>query len=214
MRYRRFMTDSETDSPKRSPHELFKEGYASILEGLALLGYKVDADENFRDTADRAARAIAEMVLPVAEAEKEAKDLLSHSFPAKYEEMVISKHNTVFGICPHHLLPVMYRISMAYIPHRKVIGLSKLSRLADLLARQPILQEDLTHELARILHVDLESLGAAAYVEGFHLCMAARGSRTHEARIVTSAVRGVFLAKPATRQEFLDLVTASSPGLP
>jgi GTP cyclohydrolase I len=120
--------------------------------------------------------------------------------------MVISKGNTAFGVCPHHLLPVVYRISLAYIPTRKVLGLSKLSRLARLLARGPRLQEDLTHDLAAILHDNLDSQGSAVYVEGLHLCMAARGVGAHEARLVTSAVRGVFL-ELATREEFIKLVT-------
>jgi GTP cyclohydrolase I len=123
--------------------------------------------------------------------------------------MVVSKHNTCFGVCPHHLLPVIYRVSVAYLPGPRVLGISKLSRLVHLLARRPILQEDLTHELAEILSTRLETRGSAAYVEGLHLCMAARGIEAHEARVVTSAVRGVFRDQPATRQEFLDLVTAA-----
>jgi GTP cyclohydrolase I len=111
-------------------------------------------------------------------------------------------------MCPHHLLPVIYRVSVAYLPSERVIGISKLSRLARLLAKRPVLQEDLTHDLAEILHARLQSRGSAAYVEGLHLCMAARGIEAHEARVVTSAVRGVFRDQPATRQEFLDLVTA------
>ena len=192
---------------------LFTEGYDKILQGLKHLGYPVDSDENFRDTAARAASALTELALCTERVEHEIGEMLSHVFPAKYDEMVISKHNISFGVCPHHLLPVIYRISVAYIPREKVLGISKLSRLADLLARRPMLQEDLTHELARILHETLESRGAAAYVEGLHLCMAARGARAHEARVVTSAVRGVFLEEPATRQEFLDLVTAAHPAL-
>ena len=132
--------------------------------------------------------------------------LLAKTFPAKFTEMVISKNNTAFGVCPHHLLPVIYRISMAYIPTRKVLGLSKLSRLARLMARGPRLQEDLTHELSLILHEQLDSQGAAVHVEGLHMCMAARGVGAHEARLVTSAVRGVFL-EVATRAEFIKLVT-------
>ena len=132
---------------------------------------------------------------------------------AKYQEMVISKHNVAFGVCPHHLLPVIYRVSLAYIPTEKVLGISKLSRLAALMAGQPILQEDLTHELARILHEELASDGAGVYIEGLHLCMAARGIRAHEARVVTSAVRGAFLDQAGTRDEFLKLVTAAHPTL-
>jgi GTP cyclohydrolase I len=138
----------------------------------------------------------------------EVRTLLSKSFPAKYNEMVISKHNTAFGMCPHHLLPVIYRISMAYIPTEKVLGLSKLSRLARLIARGPRLQEDLTHELADILFEQVESQGSAVYIEGLHMCMAARGVGAHEARLVTSGVRGVFLEKHATREEFIKLVLA------
>jgi GTP cyclohydrolase IA len=135
------------------------------------------------------------------------EQLLSKTFPAKYTEMVISKHNAAFGVCPHHLLPVVYRISLAYIPTRKVLGLSKLSRLARMMARGPRLQEDLTHELAVILHEQLDSQGSAVYIEGLHMCMASRGVGAHEARLVTSAVRGVFLEQLATRDEFIKLVT-------
>lgn len=144
---------------------------------------------------------------------KRVAELLEKTFPAKYTEMVISKHNVAFGLCPHHLLPVIYRISLAYIPTDKVLGLSKLSRLARIHARAPVLQEDLTHELCRTLHEDLASQGAAVYIEGLHLCMAARGVGAHETRLVTSAVRGVFLEQMATREEFIKLVTAAHPAL-
>ena len=187
--------------------KLFLEGYRKILEGIGKLGYDI-SDENFAGTDRRAAKALAEMTLCSKDCDAEIAQMLQRTFPAKYEEMVISKHNTAFGLCPHHLLPVIYRISVAYIPQKQVLGISKLSRLTALMARRPILQEDLTHELARMLHEKLESKGAAAFVEGLHLCMAARGAQAHEARVVTSAVRGAFLDQPATRQEFLDLVTA------
>jgi len=192
---------------------LFREGFDKILEGLGQLGYDVAGDENFRDTAERAARGLGEMVLCSDQCDREIAAMLARTFPARYDEMVISKHNVSFGVCPHHILPVIYRISVAYIPKEKVLGISKLSRLVNLLARRPVLQEDLTHELARILHEDLESRGAAAYIEGLHLCMAARGVQAHEARVVTSAVRGVFRDQPETRTEFLKLVTTDHPRL-
>jgi GTP cyclohydrolase IA len=138
---------------------------------------------------------------------QEVEALMAKTFPAKYTEMVISKGNTTFGICPHHLLPVVYRISVAYIPTSKVLGLSKMSRLIRLVSRGPRLQEDLTHELAEIMYSKLESQGSAVYIEGLHMCMAARGVGAHEARLVTSAVRGVFLEMP-TREEFIKLVVA------
>src|SRR5262249_43566112 len=118
------------------------------------------------------------------------------------------KHNVSFGMCPHHLLPVIYRISVAYLPGQRVLGISKLSRLVHILSKRPVLQEDLTQELSQILFERLETRGSAAYLEGLHLCMAARGMGSREAPVVPSAVRGVFRENPATRQEFLDLVTA------
>ena len=187
---------------------LFQEGYEKIIQGIACLGYTT-GDDNFAETAQRAAKGFHELVHDQAQVTTEIASLLAKTFPAKYTEMVISKHNTAFGVCPHHLLPVIYRVSMAYIPTRKVLGLSKLSRLARLIARGPRLQEDLTHELALILHEQLDSQGAAVYIEGLHMCMAARGVGAYEARLVTSAVRGVFIEEP-TRNEFIKLVTVPS----
>ncbi|HWU86996.1 MAG TPA: GTP cyclohydrolase I [Kofleriaceae bacterium] len=185
---------------------LFTEGYQKILEGVRRLGFDT-TDANFVDTAARAAKGFHELVHDQRQVDSAVKKLLAKTFPAKYTEMVISKHNTAFGVCPHHLLPVIYRISMAYIPTQKVLGLSKLSRLARMIARGPRLQEDLTHELADLLHVNLASQGSAVYIEGLHMCMAARGVGAHEARLVTSGVRGVFL-ELATREEFIKLVVA------
>jgi GTP cyclohydrolase I len=185
---------------------LFTEGFQKILEGIGQLGFDIE-DHNFADTATRAAKGFHELVHDQRQVEFSVNALLGKTFPAKYTEMVISKHNTAFGICPHHLLPVIYRISMAYIPTNKVLGLSKLSRLVRLIARGPRLQEDLTHELADILFEQLASQGSAVYIEGLHMCMAARGVGAHEARLVTSGVRGVFL-ELATREEFIKLVVA------
>jgi GTP cyclohydrolase I len=192
--------------------QLFTEGFAKILEGLGQLGYDVH-DANFIDTAARAARGFGEMNLCSNMVAREVGAMLEKTFPAKYDEMVISKHNVSFGMCPHHLLPVMMRISVAYIPRHKVLGISKLSRIAQLMARRPVLQEELTNDLARLLHEKLESQGGAAYIEGLHLCMAARGVQAHEARVVTSALYGVFRDQAETRKEFLTLVTADHPRL-
>lgn len=192
---------------------LFQEGYTKILEGIDALGYEAFSDPNLVGTDGRAARGLAELIVDRETIRREVGDLLAKTFPAKYREMVMSKYNVAFGMCPHHLLPVIYRVSLAYIPTDKVLGISKLSRMVKLMARAPILQEDLTHELCSLLHKDLESEGAAVYVEGLHMCMAARGITAHEARVVTSAVEGVFLDNPATREEFTKLVTASHPTL-
>jgi GTP cyclohydrolase I len=201
------------DDQKSKALACFEEGYQHILKGIGLLGYPVDDDANFLGTDKRAAKGLAQLLLDKSAVENEIAQMLTKTFPAKYNDMVISKHNVAFGVCPHHLLPVIYRISVAYIPTSKVLGISKLSRLAKLLARAPMLQEDLTHELSRILHEELESDGSGTYVEGLHMCMASRGAGAHETRVVTSAMRGAFLDQMSTRQEFIKLVTASHPNL-
>ena len=182
------------------------EGYRLLLEGIGELGYPVHTDENFADTVPRAARALTELVRPRAEIEALVDELLASTFPSSHDQLVLSKHNLVFGVCPHHLLPVIYRISLAYIPNDRVIGISKLSRLAKLYGRRPVLQEELTADLAEFLHARMDSQGAGVYAEGLHMCMAARGVEVPEARLVTSGVRGVFRSNPATRHEFFDLV--------
>jgi len=170
-------------------------------------------DENVVGTERRAAKGFLELGFPAEQIEREKARLLAATFPSKYDGMILSKHNLTFGMCPHHLLPVIYKISLAYIPNVRVLGLSKLSRLAKLVSRSPILQEDLTARLADALYLDLESRGSAVFVEGLHMCMAARGVEVHEARAVTSEVRGVFREQQATRMEFLDLVRSEGTSL-
>lgn len=197
----------------QSAYDKFLAGFQLIIEGIEEQGYDPKSDDNFRETAARAAKGFAEIIQDKRESDAAVAEMLQKTFPARYSEMVISKHNAAFGVCPHHLLPVIYRISLAYIPKTKVLGLSKLSRIAKLKARAPVLQEDLTHQLTEILYEQLDSEGAAVYIEGLHMCMATRGIGAHEARLVTSAVRGEFLTNSLTRQEFIKLVTADHPRL-
>lgn len=189
------------------------EAFGLVIKALGERGYDVDNDENFRETPGRAARGFTQMVMDADEIESQVAGMLDRTFPSSYDHMILSKHNLTFGLCPHHLLPVIYRISLAYIPADRVIGISKLSRVARLYSRRPVLQEQLTEDLATFLHERMGSTGAGVYLEGLHLCMAARGVEVHEARVVTSSMRGVFRDNPSTRQEFLDLVRTSHPGL-
>ena len=92
---------------------LFEQGFAKILEGIEQLGYEPKDDPNFANTAGRAARGLADLIFDRANAQQEIDQLLTKTFPANYKEMVISKYNVAFGICPHHLLPVIYRVSLA-----------------------------------------------------------------------------------------------------
>ena len=170
-------------------HNLLLNAYQMILQAYESMGYPITQDDNFRDTAERAAKAALEIVRPVSEIQAEIDDLIGKTFPARYNNMVISKHNICFGLCPHHLLPVVYRVSLAYLPHDRVVGISKLSRLIRLMARQPILQEDFTHELAELLHTRLASRGSAEAAS--FPCAALSCGRTYSTRFVFAETKHV-----------------------
>ena len=164
-------------------------------------------DENFKDTPKRVARAYYEIFEGVKNTKEQVKEILDSSFPSDLNEMIISKNIHVYSMCPHHLLPVEYNISVGYIPHGKVLGISKLSRLVEVLAKRPVLQETLTHEIVDYLNMSLGVVGAICEVEGVHFCMKMRGIKQQNSKMITSAISGVFKDKNnGARAEFLQLI--------
>jgi GTP cyclohydrolase IA len=123
-----------------------------------------------------------------------------------YDEMVIVKDIEVFSLCEHHLLPFFGRCHVAYIPSKKVIGLSKIPRLVDVFARRLQVQERLTNEIAQTLMEKIHPLGVGVIIEARHLCMIMRGVEKQNSVAVTSAMLGVFRTAQRTREEFLTLV--------
>jgi GTP cyclohydrolase I len=121
-------------------------------------------------------------------------------------QLIAVKDIEFSSICAHHLLPFYGKAHMAYVPHKKMVGLSKLPRIVDFFAKRPQVQERLTHEIASYVKDKLEAKGVAIVMEARHTCMSCRGVRKHNGAMVTSDVRGVFLTAPAARQEFLDLI--------
>lgn len=122
-------------------------------------------------------------------------------FPNSYDHMLVVKDISVWTLCPHHLLPCHFRVFIGYIPTGKVLGLSKFTRIAEILAKRPIMQEQYSTELASLLSEKLSPKGVAVYVVGQHGCMTARGVKQHS-DVVTSVVRGDFLKEGPTRDEF------------
>jgi GTP cyclohydrolase I len=127
------------------------------------------------------------------------------TFPGgTYDGMVILRGHKVHGVCPHHLMPVEMRAYVAYIPHRTVLGLSKLARVVEEHLTGPILQEDLTERIAEALKNRTDPKGVGVVIVGRHGCMRHRGVET-DADIITSSMRGVFLTNGNAREEFLRL---------
>ena len=187
----------------------FEEAANLILDGLKRMGLSLD-DANFKDTPKRVARAYYEIFEGVKDKDKKVEEILGTSFPSEgHNDMIIAKNIVAFSMCPHHLLPVEYRVALAYIPDPEgnVLGLSKLCRLVQLLAKQPALQEDFTHEIVECMN-RIHPQGVAVMVEGRHMCMRMRGVRSVESAVSTDAVSGCF-KQASTRNEFLMLVKNS-----
>ncbi len=127
-------------------------------------------------------------------------------FDVDYDEMVIMKDVEFYSQCEHHLLPFFGRAHVAYIPHGKVIGLSKIPRIVDLFARRLQVQERLTREIADAIDEAIHPQGVAVILEAQHLCMMMRGVEKQRSKTVTSAMLGVFKSQMQTRNEFLSLV--------
>jgi GTP cyclohydrolase I len=128
-------------------------------------------------------------------------------FQEKYENMILVKDIEIFSLCEHHLLPFFGKIHIAYIPNGKIVGLSKLARLADVFARRLQVQERLTEQVADTIVDTLNPKGVAVVVQAKHLCMVMRGVEKQHSEMVTSAMRGEFLTNTNTRNEFLRLIS-------
>jgi GTP cyclohydrolase I len=127
-------------------------------------------------------------------------------FSVSYDEMVVVKDIEFYSLCEHHMLPFFGRCHVAYIPNKKVVGLSKVARLVNMYARRLQIQERLTSQIAQTISDQLNPQGVGVIVEARHLCMVMRGVEKQRSAAVTSAMLGVFRENKQTRDEFLSLV--------
>lgn len=121
-------------------------------------------------------------------------------------EMVLVQHIPFYSMCEHHLLPFFGKISIGYIPDKKVVGISNLSKLVEVFARRLQIQEKLTTQIADTIMHSLKPKGAMVVCEALHLCMAMRDNAKQNSKILTSAVRGLFQQDSRTRMEFMQLI--------
>lgn len=185
----------------------FKKAAEEILEGIKEMGFEEDS-YNFGNTPNRFSRAYQEIFEGCDNLQAQVEDILSTTFPANGDDtMVVAKDITVFSMCPHHLLPVEYHVCVGYIPNRngKVLGISKLTRLVEVLAKRPVLQETFTNEIVNCL-TDIGVYGAIALVEGQHMCMRMRGAKALNSTITTTAVSGIFSDDRSSKSEFLSVI--------
>ncbi len=176
----------------------------SVTNMLRAFGENPDR-EGLQRTPDRVARMYEELLSgyridPVAM----VNDAM---FEVEYDEMVIVRDIEFYSLCEHHMLPFIGRAHVAYIPHGRVIGLSKIPRIVDMFAHRLQVQERMTRQIADFINETLHPHGVAVVMEGLHMCSMMRGVRKHDARMTTSAMLGAFRKSMATRMEFLDNIS-------
>lgn len=193
------MSESLRDDP------IQEASWNLLLSISAELGLDLD-DINFADTPARMSRMYREILSGLPDTDAQVKKILNSAFPCDNDQLVLVKDVEAFSICPHHFLPVHYKIHIAYIPSTQVVGLSKLARLANILAKRPVLQEQFVEDVSSNLMKIEGCLGAACIAEGTHYCMVMRGVRQSQSRTITSSLKGVFLEDARARQELMQLV--------
>ena len=179
----------------------------AVRQILSAIGEDPDRDGLLR-TPDRVARMYEELLQGYR---MDPDTILNGAlFEEKYDEMVVVRDIEFYSLCEHHMLPFMGRASVAYMPNKRVIGLSKIPRIVDMFARRLQVQERMTRQIAEFLMELLQPLGVAVVVEGLHLCATMRGVKKHDARMITSAMLGMFRSNLATREEFLNNISRGS----
>lgn len=170
---------------------------------LKALGEDPDR-EGLAKTPHRVAQALT--FLTQGYQQDPAKVINDAVFTEDYEEMIVQKDIDFYSLCEHHLLPFFGKAHVAYIPHHKIVGISKLARLVDVYARRLQVQERLTNQIANTIMEKLDPLGVAVVIEAEHLCMRMRGVEKQNSMIITSTLLGAFRTRQETRQEFMTLI--------
>jgi len=193
--------DSSAAVESASPVDLPRIQRA-VREILAAVGEDPDR-EGLRETPARVARMYAELLSGLHD---DPRKHLKKFFTEKYDEIVLVKDISFNSLCEHHLLPFTGKAHVAYMPDGRVIGLSKLARVVEVVSRRPQVQERMTETIADLLVEELQPKGVAVVVEATHTCMTVRGVRKPGSLCTTSSMRGVFRTRLSSRSELMTLI--------
>lgn len=193
-------SDQQKNGPTRIDHQKIEQAVRMILEAIG----EDPEREGLRDTPKRVARMYEEVFQGLFQ---DPEVYFSTVFSEDHEELVLVKDIPFYSMCEHHLVPFYGKAHVAYIPRGgRVVGLSKLARAVETVARRPQLQERITATVADTIMKRLDPHGVVVVIEAEHMCMTMRGVRKPGAVTVTSAVRGVFETDPAARAEVFALI--------
>ena len=181
----------------------------AVREILHAVGEDPDR-EGLLETPARVARMYAEMFSGL---HQDPKVHLRKAFTEKYDEIVLVRDISFTSVCEHHLLPFMGKAHIGYLPDGRVLGLSKLARIVEVVSHRPQVQERMTEQIADLLVEDLGAKGVAVVVEASHTCMTIRGIRKPGSLCVTSAMKGIFRSNVSSRAEVMSLIYGNRPAL-
>jgi GTP cyclohydrolase IA len=201
-----------SDLPKKTEElklndDLQHEKGESIAELARAMLTRIGEDparEGLRRTPERFERALR--YLTSGYRQDPEKVLNGAMFSVCYDQMVVVKDIDLFSLCEHHILPFLGKCHVAYIPDKRVVGLSKIPRLVNMFSRRLQIQERLTNQIAQAIQKVIEPLGVGVVIEARHLCMVMRGVEKHGSETITSAMLGAFRENQRTREEFLSLI--------
>lgn len=196
-----------TKSTKRTRDlKKIERGVKLILEGVG----EDPQRPGLKATPKRVAHMFSEILGGLQD---EASAQLQPIQEEKHDEMVLIKNIPLYSMCEHHLLPFAGVAHVAYIPKKgRIVGLSKIARVVDILSRRLQVQERLTKEIANLINDHLQPLGVMVVIEAEHMCMSMRGAKKPKSLTVTSAVRGSFRTHNATRSEAMTLIRGGFSG--
>jgi GTP cyclohydrolase IA len=205
-----FFTETDLRSKDITTASEMPVSEAEMMQAVRtlLLGMGEDPDrEGLKDTPKRVVKSLKYLASGY---QQSLDELLNGAvFHEEAKEMVLIRDIDLFSSCEHHILPIIGRAHVAYIPNGKVIGLSKIARICEMYARRLQVQERLTAQIADALQGLLQPMGVAVVIEATHMCMVMRGVQKPGSWTVTSAMQGVFGEDAKTRQEFMDLIRHS-----
>lgn len=193
------MSDSTDETPNPVDKPRIEK---AVREILAAVGEDPDR-EGLLETPGRVARMYAELFGGL---HQEPREHTKKFFTEKYDEVVLVRDISFNSMCEHHLLPFMGKAHIGYMPEGRVIGLSKLARVVETVARRPQVQERMTETIADLLLDELQAKGVAVVIEATHTCMTMRGIRKPGSLCVTSAMKGIFRSNLSSRSEIMTLI--------
>ena len=180
---------------------------ARVMAAVEVLLAEVGEDPTREGLARTPARVTEALKFLTSGYAQDVDEVLNNAlFNVDYSEMVIVKDIDFYSLCEHHLLPFFGKCHVAYLPRKRVVGLSKVPRIVDVFSRRLQIQERLTNQIAEVISEKLDPLGVGVVVEGTHLCMLMRGVEKQNAFALTSAMLGSFRSDARTRMEFLELL--------